>query len=218
MQRAARTDTAREGTLGLDANRRHTTRTHATYAIRHEGLRGMGALGKLARRRCRIERMRCATSSETHDGARVPCCAGCVWLQQRCNNQCDVQHTTYNLPRNRPQTTRCSAVAGRTAWSRCMKHAAHTNWGTTQRGRRAHRPASGPGLAHRIALHRPVTASSRARAQRHWQGSGVRCARACCGTRCARRRRACHRRRGCSSPSRASCCLPQPCLALGGSN
>jgi hypothetical protein len=132
MQRAARTDTAREGTLGLDANRRHTTRTHATYAIRHEGLRGMGALGKLARRRCRIERMRCATSSETHDGARVPCCAGCVWLQQRCNNQCDVQHTTYNLPRNRPQTTRCRAPQSRAAqaWSRCMNHAPHTiNWG-----------------------------------------------------------------------------------------
>ena len=76
----------------------------------------------------------------------------------------------------------------------------------------------GPGLAHRIALHRPVTASLGTSAQRHWHGSGVRCARACCGTRCARRRRACRRRGGCSSPSQASCCLPQPCLALGGSN
>jgi hypothetical protein len=110
-------------------------------------------------------------------------CIDATCHNRRCNTQHDAQHTTETHATTQ-YTTRCSAPQPRAAraWSRCMKHAAHTtNGGTTQRDstavRRQHthyNASHGNGAAGRLRGADATQADVTSRCNAH-RGNGNRC-------------------------------------------
>jgi hypothetical protein len=128
-EHAARTDTAREGTLGLDAKRQNTTRTHATCAIQHEGY--AGGLGKLARHGACAEWNACDVQHSAKPTTALGCPAALGVFG--CNNDATI-NATYNTRRATTQPTtdhpmQCFAVAGRTGVVTVHEARSSHQWG-----------------------------------------------------------------------------------------